>query len=441
MKKEDIKIAFFSSYDKVGGAAIACYNCVKMLRDQGYEAIEIVRYKTCDDEFIYQVPVLRRRSLLQRLVEKIYPPKTYRDIKEDTDPEYRFFGDESESPKMCTIDEIEKAVPFIPDVIFVGHSYDLINTYRLSLLSKKWKSKVYMICTDINAYTGGCHVHWNCKGYTSGCENCPAVLVDNRKHEVAEAFERKRKNIIAGNIGIRYTNYWQKREIEESVLFKDQPHFFAGPNVDTDLYNSNNRDIAKKVFGVPIDSQVIINGSTYLYDRRKGLSYFCESMNKLWQIIPTEKRKKIWLFIIGKDKKTVQPLIDSLPPFNIKFLDFITDTRLLSLAYQASDIYVGTSLEDAGPMMVSDCLACGTPVVGFKTGVIADERILVDGKSGFAVELGNTDVLADKIKEILTLTHDEFQYVSNYCRNIAVSLLSKQYTLKKYDEFFSKLYK
>ena len=202
MKKEDLKIAVFSSYDKFGGAAIACFNCVKMFRENGYEAIEIVRYKTCNEDFVYQVPVLRRRSLLKRVVDKIFPPKTYRDIKEDTDPEYRFFGDESDSPDMCTIEEIENVMPFSPNVIFVGHTFNLVNTTILVGLKKKWNCHIYLSCTDVSPYTGGCHVHWDCKGYTTGCENCPAVLVESRKKEVSDTIKKKRNNIIEGNIQI-----------------------------------------------------------------------------------------------------------------------------------------------------------------------------------------------------------------------------------------------
>ena len=439
MKKEDLKIAVFSSYDKVGGAAIACYNCVKMLRGQGFKAVEIVRYKTCGENFVYQVPVLRKRSLAQRVIDKFFPPKINRDIKEDTDPQYCFYGDESDSPDMCTIEEIENAMPFVPNVIFVGHTYNLVNTTILVELKKKWNCHIYLTCNDVSPYTGGCHVHWDCKGFTTGCEDCPAVLVESRKKEVSDTFQKKRNNIIEGNIGIRYSNNWLKRELQESLMFKNRPLLYTGHNTDTDLYNPFNRDIAKRIFGLSKDSFTLMNGSTYLNDLRKGLSYFCKAMQYLYEILPKEKRTEVVILIVGNNIESVQPLLRKIPNFEVKIIDFITDNRLLSLLYQATDVYVGTSLEDAGPMMVSNSLACGTPVVGFKTGLFDDEEIVQDGVTGYGVEMKNIEMLAERIKDVFYLNIDDYRQMSDNCRKIAMDKLSKYRTLERYNAFLSEL--
>lgn len=439
MTKEELKIAVFSSLDRSGGAAMACYNCVKILRDQGYNAIEVVRYKYGNDEFVYPVNIHRKQSYFRRVINKLFPPKVYRDVKEDTDPEYRFFGDDSDSPDMCTIEEIENSIPFIPNVIFVGHTFNLVNTEILAQMHEKWGCYIYLSCNDISPYTGGCHVHWDCKGYTSGCKNCPAVLVESRKHEVAEAFEKKRKNIEKGKIGLRYSNNWLKKEIEQSLMFRGNHIFCTGQNTDTDLYNPGNRNIAKQVFGISNGSITIMNGSTSLNDTRKGLVYFCEAMQRLYDMLSEDIREKVTLLIIGRNKESVQHLLNKLPEFDVKNIDYITDSRLMSLAYQATDIYVGTSLEDAGPMMVSDSLACGTPVVGFKTGFFDDEEIVIDGVSGYGVEMKDVNMLAERIKDIICLSVEEYRVISENCRKIAINKLSKYRTLELYNDFFSKL--
>lgn len=439
MKKEDLKIAVFSSYDKIGGAAISCYNCVKMLRDDGYNAVEIVRYKTGNDDFVYPVIVNRHISYFKRAINKFFPQKPKRTLREDTDPEYRFFDDENNSDDLCTIEEIENSLPFIPNIIFVGHSFNLVNTSMLVHFHKRWNAHIYMTCVDVNAYTGGCHVHWECDGYTTGCSNCPAVLVKNRKLEVTEIFDKKRRNIQEGNIGIRFSNNWQRRELQKSLIFKDRPLLLLGQNTDTDLYNPFNRDIAKRVFGIPDSSKTIMSGATFLNDKRKGLKYFCESMQYLYSILSPEERSTVVLLIVGKNKNEVKDILKKLPEFKVKIIDFITDTRLLSLVYQATDIYVGTSQEDAGPMMVSDSLACGTPIVGFKTGFIDDEEIIIDGMTGYRVEMNNTIQLAERVRDVLMLSDDNFYTMSENCRNIALNKLSKHKTLTRYRALFEEL--
>lgn len=53
------------------------------------------------------------------------------------------------------------------------------------------------------------------------------------------------------------------------------------------------------------------------------------------------------------------------------------------------------SLQEASGLVVSEAMACGKPVIGFKVGGILDQ--IVDGYNGFLVRPRNSIEIAEKI--------------------------------------------
>jgi glycosyltransferase involved in cell wall biosynthesis len=98
-------------------------------------------------------------------------------------------------------------------------------------------------------------------------------------------------------------------------------------------------------------------------------------------------------------------------PFAKKQVDYIKDYRLLSLLYQASDVFVNSSIEDSGPMMVSEALACGTPVVGFDMGVVTN--MVINDYNGYKAILKDSNDLSIGIEKIFKLSEVDYQKYSD----------------------------
>ena len=64
----------------------------------------------------------------------------------------------------------------------------------------------------------------------------------------------------------------------------------------------------------------------------------------------------------------------------------------MAIAHQAADVFVSPSLEDAGPLMLNEAMACGVASVAFQTGG-AIEWLDRQG-AGYAARLGDIDDLA-----------------------------------------------
>jgi glycosyltransferase involved in cell wall biosynthesis len=98
----------------------------------------------------------------------------------------------------------------------------------------------------------------------------------------------------------------------------------------------------------------------------------------------------------GSEKEKLKNLAKSLKVSeNIKFIGWITGEELPQYL-RAADVYVSTSLSDAGlSSSTAEAMACGLPVVITDFG--DNKEWIKDGESGFLIPLRNPEVLAEKI--------------------------------------------
>ena len=203
--------------------------------------------------------------------------------------------------------------------------------------------------------------------------------------------------------------------------------------IDTQLYNCDKRHIAKQVFDLPEDCRLVFAGAVNVKEERKGSVFFLDSLSVLWDYLAPEEREKVYIMIAGKNTSFINDYPGKLPPFHFKFIDFITDVRLLSLAYQAADLFVCSSLEDAGPMMVAEALSCGTPIVGFPVGLMFNQEIVRNGVTGYVVSNKSVVDLAKAVYNILALDGQAYSVMSQECRKTAVHKLSKAQFISNFD--------
>lgn len=403
------KILLLSTRD-YQGSGNALYKIGKFLLEAGYEAILAVRDKSRTDAFILQIP-----DLPKTIPQKIHNSLSYRlNAKFGSDfeviPEYSFLNI-NEKDKLISSEQIIDALPFTPDLVITGLISGFVNTTTLAELKEKTKAEIYMVTVDMAPLTGGCHYAWDCTGYQNDCRDCPAILTESLKDRAHQNLMIKLENVKKANIKVLPGSGWILEQAKLSTLFKSQKIFHnINSCIDTRLFNDKNRNYAKRIFNLPEDAKVIFTGSTFTNDKRKGMVYFVEALKHLWEAADAETRKNTLIMIAGNH--TIENELVEQIPFQKQLIDFIRDERLLALAYQASDVFVCSSVEDSGPMMVSEALACGTPVVGFEMGVTSN--MVVNGFNGYKAELKNSEDLAKGIFEILSLPKEKYE---EYSRN------------------------
>jgi glycosyltransferase involved in cell wall biosynthesis len=113
----------------------------------------------------------------------------------------------------------------------------------------------------------------------------------------------------------------------------------------------------------------------------------------------------------------ISPRLDTSRRF-LGPVGFHRKRRLLSAA---KCVLAPSLVPETSSLVAMEALACGTPVVAFRAGALAD--IVEDGKTGFLVD--NVNEMADAIHSVASLDPNE-------CRNAARERFSAEAAIRKY---------
>ena len=412
MDKKNILIL---STGDVNGAYEAAYKVAHIIKNMGHDVVMCVKHKTKNENFIKQYRHLSlssaKANLVMRIVNKIKnkisPVEPSKVIS--TDMKYSFLS-KNESSENIHIESMLKIVGFTPDFVFTGMTIDFLNSTDLLNIYNATKAKIYNITVDMNHFTGGCHYSWGCEGYIKGCDKyCPAITKEHEKITAKNNFERKYENAQKANFQIIAGSGLTLLQAQNSKIYKSQKTIHnINSLIDTKLLNSKNKSIAKKVFSLSNDCFYILTGAQNMEDPRKGFSYLLQALEMLDRELPMQKKEKIVLLVVSNSVNEEFGRVT----FKKQKIDYIKDYRLLSLLYQAADLFINTSIEDSGPMMVSEALACGTPVVGFDTGILTN--MVIDDYNGYKAPVMDSRKLAEGIRKVFELNKDDYE---NFSKN------------------------
>ncbi len=205
-------------------------------------------------------------------------------------------------------------------------------------------------------------------------------------------------NFIFGHINEKYSNYL-KHDKKFLVIFR---------GINTEYFNPKKiklEDEKKLMKNWNIDNNekkiILLPGRLTHW---KGQEMFIESLSKLKNSHP---EKKFLAIILGNDqgrkiyKKKLQRLVEQYRLTNeIRFIDSF---NLMPLAYQISDIIISCSIEPESFGRVSvEAQAMEKPIIASNIG--GSKETVINDKTGFLFEAGNTDKLSNKIAEILSLS-------------------------------------
>lgn len=103
----------------------------------------------------------------------------------------------------------------------------------------------------------------------------------------------------------------------------------------------------------------------------------------------------------------------------------------LAMLYSMADIYVNPTYADMFPTVNLEALACGTPVITYRTGGSPEA---IDEKTGVVVEQGDVEALADAIRKM-----KEHPLSSEACRKRAEEHFDKDKCFERYIELYERI--
>lgn len=324
-----------------------------------------------------------------------------------------------------TLKLIEKIKQINPDIIHLQHLHGyFINIEILFEFLSLKKLPVVWTFHDCWSFTGHCAYYEfiNCDRWLSQCNNCPqkgeypkSSLLDN---SFKNYNDKKRLFNSLSNLTIVPVSNWLGGETKKSFL-KNNSIKVIQNGIDLEKFKPNlNGKINQEH---KILNKFVILGVASPWNERKGLKYFIE-LNELID------REKFQIILIGLDKKQIESL-----PKNMIGLERTENVNQLAEFYSISNVFINPTLEDTFPTTNLEALACGTPVITFKSGGSPEA---VDSETGFVVAKGDVK----KIHElILVINSKGKEFYSKKCRDRAEMFFDKKKNFLKYIELYKNI--
>lgn len=320
-----------------------------------------------------------------------------------------------------------------PDVI---HLHNIHGFYmQIELLFdyiKEHDIKVIWTLHDCWPLTGHCaHFDYlHCNRWKDGCHNCPQhitsypySIVDNSKQNW-----RRKKKAYTGvkNLTIVTPSKWLEDIVKSSYL-KDYPVKVIPNGIDLSVFNYSG-NFNKVLTDKRLEGKKIVLGVANVWTKRKGYSYFFEIAQKL------SDEYVVCLVGVNKFQKKECEKYNVVKNCNCKIVPIVHTDSIYELArlYVAACVFINPTLEDNFPTTNLEAMACGTPVITFRTG--GSPEAIIDGETGYVVEQGNIDALCEYIKLVANSKQIDFR---NNCINHAKSY-DKDIILREYLKLYYK---
>lgn len=308
-----------------------------------------------------------------------------------------------------------------PDIIHLHNIHNhYVNVGMLFDYIKKNDIPVVWTFHDCWPFTGWCsHFDYaHCDKWITGCYNCPCKndypftwFFDRSKSN----YKKKKKAFCGVNNMILVTpSQWLSSFLPNSFL-KEYPVEVINNGTNTDIFYPMKTNLKERL---RISGKKMILAIAAKLATKKGGDYLMQITSKL--------NENEVLVLLGLTTKQVQ----SLPKEKCIGITYTNSVQELAEYYSAADVFINPTLEDNFPTTNIESLACGTPIVTFKTGGSVE---VIDENTGFVVEQGNLNAMLDSMRIILTNGKD---YYRNYCRNKAVKMYKNEKQYYKYIELY-----
>jgi len=282
---------------------------------------------------------------------------------------------------------------------------------------------------DMWSFTGHCSYSYDCDRWATGCGQCPyletypAVVRDNTH------LEWRLKNWVysRSDLTIVAPSYWLLEQAKRSMLSQFPIHHIPY-GIDTQSYQPLDSAQCRAALGISPTQRVLLFSAESLTEKRKG----GDLLQATLQNLPASLKSELLLLTLGNGGEAIaQTLgIDSLS------LGYVNSDRLKAMVFSAADLFIFPTRADNLPLVLQESMACGTPVVSFDVGGVAD--LVRPGVTGYLAEPENISELGAGIIHLLE-DHSLRQQMGENCRAIALAEYSLELQAKRYIELYTQL--
>ena len=425
--QKQLRILVLSSYPQsysgnMGGDLVERLESIGHSVTWGYEGIE-EQYKKVDD---YKKQKQKETSNLS-LIKKIYSKSKilfYKYVLKK-DSSFFFLVEDEEHPQMVAPLDVNK-INGNYDIIYILFTSYMISAKTIKELYDKFHCVIIAGSIDMYHLTGGCYYTKNCKNYRNECRYCPAFDLFH-KNQAHRNYLYKKKVYESTNFTFS-CNSWIKRIADESGIMEGANIGIKSYTLNGDVFKPLDRNQCRIDLGIPINIKTILF-ARYSSQKRKGFDYVVDALNNYFKDKSQQERCDNLLLLVGEDNKSIEEKL----PIPVKNLGRIP-IELLIKAYNTADVFISSSIDDAGPSMVNQSMACGTPVISFEIGTALD--VLFEGVSGFEAKLESQEGFNRCFEKFFAMTEEERNGMRKKTREIALKFNSR----KVANEYVERIY-
>lgn len=298
----------------------------------------------------------------------------------------RVLGNYGFNSKRATQKMIQELERLQPDIVHLHniHGHDC-NLEMLFSYFKQKKTKLLWTFHDCWAFTAYCphFTMMKCDKWRTQCTKCIQRQEYSWLFDRSKALFERKKTLLEGlDLTIVTPSQWLAGLVKQSFL-KEYPVQVINNGINLEIFKPTESDFRKKY---SLDGKKIVLGVAFGWGKKKGLDVFVHLAERL-----SDDYK---IVLVGTDDQ-----IDKHLPHSIVSIHRTQNQQELAQIYSAADVFANPTREENYPTVNMESLACGTPVLTFRTGGSPE---IIDETCGSVVACDDVDALEKEIVRICT---------------------------------------
>lgn len=268
--------------------------------------------------------------------------------------------------------------------------------------------------------TGHCIHSFDCEKWKQNCKDCPKLdLPIELDNDISALnFKIKKDSIQNSQISAIVASDYMENLVKQSPIWKGKKIYKLPFGINQEIFKPVDKTLAKKNLGINKDNIVLMFRSSSL--PYKGI----ETIKNALRNLKTDKKITV---ITVNEKRNFKEFKNK---FKIKEYGWVYDDKKLAQLYQAADIFLMPSEQEAFGLMAIEAMSSKVPVISIKGTSLesvtnAPECGICCEKEDFSNELNRLINNADEIK---LRAEKSYQYAKeNYDKEVYIKRMIEIY--------------
>lgn len=339
----------------------------------------------------------------------------------------RLFDRHGLASKRATKRFIKQIKEIQPDIIHLHNVHGYYLNYELLFnFLAEYNRPIVWTLHDCWPFTGHCahFMEANCMQWETLCKRCPL----KRNYPASVLFSRSASNfMLKKRVTTRLkelmcvvpVSEWLHELLKRSFMH-EIPAQTIHNGIDVSVFAPRN---APSKYVQNNDSRFVIMGVSSVWTESKGLDDFY----KLRTMLPQETYAIVLVGVTETQRANL--------PKGVHGITRTENVDELAVLYSTADVFVNPTYADNYPTTNLEAMACGTPVITYRTGGSPES---VTEETGLVIEQGNVEALVAAIKVVRRNGKEKY---SAACRQRAESYFDKDKCYQQYVDMYKTIIK